>query len=534
MGKLSTNLVIMRLGRGAGIGFSILFLLALVCPCCGEETQAMELPAPTENKLSVALSSQVDLNLTPEPAGSVQTGEISLRVSSGFKDGYTVYLGSSETSLTRTDKKAEIKATSSPATADRLPMNTWGYSFGRADANPNPTFSGLAGGETKLVETEVASSDDYTFDLATRVDTSLPAGTYSQDLTVSVVVNPLKPTTLTDITYMQDMTSTYCQNTALMQSNPKVVSTSDPDFNDYSQPVTKQLIDIRDKKKYWVARLADGNCWMTQNLALDINAEKGLTSADTDLNGTPNGTGDETGLVVWRKGNTGTNEDGSTKPAPSSGTNYGEYALALPQLTKSCSELCSGWYCNPSNCAGVGFVNVNKDAGYTQGYTPTIGSWGGYNNQLITVDQANKTYDSHYLIGNYYSWMTATAGSGSGTISGELRDSICAKGWKLAKPGSTDNGSYGYMLSNYGVAGPVAGTGTDGKSYNIAAPPLSFVRSGSIDQQGFSSAGLYGYLWLNISSSAQIAPIFLFINSVNPSFGTYKNNYSFPVRCLAR
>ncbi len=267
MGKLSTNLVIMRLGRGAGIGFSILFLLALVCPCCGEETQAMELPAPTENKLSVALSSQVDLNLTPEPAGSVQTGEISLRVSSGFKDGYTVYLGSSETSLTRTDKKAEIKATSSPATADRLPMNTWGYSFGRADANPNPTFSGLAGGETKLVETEVASSDDYTFDLATRVDTSLPAGTYSQDLTVSVVVNPLKPTTLTDITYMQDMTSEVCQNTPLMTSNPNVLSTSDPAFNDYSQPVSKALIDNRDKKSYSVARLADGKCWMSGNLA---------------------------------------------------------------------------------------------------------------------------------------------------------------------------------------------------------------------------------------------------------------------------
>ncbi len=263
MGKLSTNLVIMRLGRGAGIGFSILFLLALVCPCCGEETQAMELPAPTENKLSVALSSQVDLNLTPEPAGSVQTGEISLRVSSGFKDGYTVYLGSSETSLTRTDKKAEIKATSSPATADRLPMNTWGYSFGRADANPNPTFSGLAGGETKLVETEVASSDDYTFDLATRVDTSLPAGTYSQDLTVSVVVNPKKIHDLMDMTYMQDMTSEVCQNTPLMASNPNVLSTSDSAFNDYSQPVSKALIDNRDKKSYSVARLADGKCWMS-------------------------------------------------------------------------------------------------------------------------------------------------------------------------------------------------------------------------------------------------------------------------------
>ena len=44
-----------------------------------------------------------------------------------------------------------------------------------------------------------------------------------------------------------------------------------------------QLIDIRDDKIYYVAKLADENCWMTQNLDLDIDSNRTYTSADTDL-----------------------------------------------------------------------------------------------------------------------------------------------------------------------------------------------------------------------------------------------------------
>ena len=47
---------------------------------------------------------------------------------------------------------------------------------------------------------------------------------------------------------MQEMTSTICADAA---------------END-----TAQLTDTRDGKKYWVTKLADGNCWMTQNLDL--------------------------------------------------------------------------------------------------------------------------------------------------------------------------------------------------------------------------------------------------------------------------
>ena len=48
-----------------------------------------------------------------------------------------------------------------------------------------------------------------------------------------------------------------------------------------------QLTDTRDGKQYWVAKLPDGNCWMTQNLDLDLSTSEPLTSDTTDL---PDGT----------------------------------------------------------------------------------------------------------------------------------------------------------------------------------------------------------------------------------------------------
>ena len=44
-----------------------------------------------------------------------------------------------------------------------------------------------------------------------------------------------------------------------------------------------QLQDSRDQKMYWVGKLPDGNCWMTQNLDLDLSTSKTLTSADTNI-----------------------------------------------------------------------------------------------------------------------------------------------------------------------------------------------------------------------------------------------------------
>ncbi len=66
---------------------------------------------------------------------------------------------------------------------------------------------------------------------------------------------------------MQDMTSDICNSV-----------TGD------GESTATQLVDTRDNKLYYVTKLADGHCWMTQNLDFDIEANTTLNSNTTDLN----------------------------------------------------------------------------------------------------------------------------------------------------------------------------------------------------------------------------------------------------------
>ncbi|MBR3135218.1 hypothetical protein IKG54_01465 [Candidatus Saccharibacteria bacterium] len=92
---------------------------------------------------------------------------------------------------------------------------------------------------------------------------TLPMGYYNVELTSSwhsatyTLTNGFRIKdyrNMSNITYMQDMNSDICEN------SPESTTTAD-------NRVT--LKDSRDQKQYKISKLADGNCWMVQNLALD-------------------------------------------------------------------------------------------------------------------------------------------------------------------------------------------------------------------------------------------------------------------------
>ncbi len=74
---------------------------------------------------------------------------------------------------------------------------------------------------------------------------------------------------LSDITTMQQMNAKICENTTEIGTQ-------------------YQLEDTRDGKKYYVAKLQDGNCWMTQNLAYGAVSDTGI-GTPCKLSGTSNG-----------------------------------------------------------------------------------------------------------------------------------------------------------------------------------------------------------------------------------------------------
>ena len=146
-----------------------------------------------------------------------------------------------------------------------------------------------------------------------------------------------------------------------------------------SEGDTKQLIDWRDGKTYWVAKLKDGNCWMTQNLDLDITSGKSLTRELSDVSSS------------WNPGATTftTANQGSTNDTAVQSWDLGDVVWKTPNSTS---------YCSPSNnlynssCSSY-WQNVSS------GWTPMT----EYRTDGVTYDSNTKTYDAPYLAGNYYS-----------------------------------------------------------------------------------------------------------------------------------
>ncbi len=82
--------------------------------------------------------------------------------------------------------------------------------------------------------------------------------------------------TLSDITYMQEMTKTICANSERFESKA-LIDNRGGGFTNTLEDSTSVT------NSYTVTKLDDGNCWMTQNLKLDISKEGILTPENSDV-----------------------------------------------------------------------------------------------------------------------------------------------------------------------------------------------------------------------------------------------------------
>lgn len=258
---------------------------------------------------------------------------------------------------------------------------------------------------------------------------------------------------------MQDMNSSICE---------AVTPNDSPGYDEI------QLVDDRDNKIYWVAKLKDGHCWMTQNLDLDLGVKDTalgidttvLTSNDTDLNDSSmSGAYKEnyeynknTEVITWRPAN----------------TTY-SYATA----------------------SGTPWKN-NNDIAYSA--DPGKWYWDGDDdttacNYLTNVCEhfSQTTDNTHLNVGNYYNWAAAIASDDKSSLTTSTlskpfnnpQNSICPKGWRLPIVSDSSNYSddFNRLNNTYNKA---AATTSDA---NLIKSPLWFVRSGNID----SSAVRVGY-----------------------------------------
>ena len=264
---------------------------------------------------------------------------------------------------------------------------------------------------------------------------------------------------------------------------------------------TKQLIDWRDGKIYWVAKLKDGNCWMTQNLDLDLASGEPLTPELSDVSSDWDPSA--TTFTAANQGSTG-----SYTVVQS--WDLGEAVWKTPNSASNCSPTTNLY----------GSVCFSYWQNVSSGWTPMT----EYRTDGVTYDTNTRTYDAHYLAGNYYSWQAATAGtalSGGGTASG----SICPKGFEL--PLNSGDGSYSTLASAYNIGDDAAGGAA------MRSAPLFFVHSGYVSPSYYlNSAGRDGHYWSSVGVSSSTAyNLTLNSDSVRPSY--LENGYfGFSVRCV--
>ena len=281
---------------------------------------------------SIAVDSLTSIDITPSSSQAVYTGTNSIIYANSCPYGFNVTMSSTtdRTSLTRLGDDSATKEI--PSTAETtLTDNTWGVSIdGGSTYKPIPSITAVP---VNIINTFEATNNPTTLNLiyGVKTDNSLPSGSYTNDVIYTISVKPQcltyditwdldGGTAASGVTYPTSLNfgqtidlsgltptkegyefvgwsngkDTYTGTETAADINPGLLSSLDmtaqyellPTMQEFSCSTllntgdSIKLRDARDNKEYIVKKLADGRCWMTQNLRL-INKE--ISSVDSNL-----------------------------------------------------------------------------------------------------------------------------------------------------------------------------------------------------------------------------------------------------------
>ena len=253
--------------------------------------------------------------------------------------------------------------------------------------------------------------------------------------------------------------------------------------------------DSRDNTEYHAARLADGKCWLLDNLALDLTDStvlNGMNESNTNASNTTLG---------YLKG--------TTTRDPSTDAN-GQYATAgVVNWTSS--------YSNSAPLVNMGDKNETAPSGTSSDPMQSQATSGGWK------------------YGGYYNYCAASAGSycyGNGTSAGTSSDNatedICPKGWRM--PTGNTSGEYSALAN--AIYGSTSST-SDATAYAnyrsaLRLPLSGYFYNGSAYSQGSSGGGFWSST--RGSSSNMYSPT-LNTSSVYPSDSSNRF-FGLSIRCL--
>lgn len=427
--------------------------------------------------------SEVAFNITPTTSGIFESKPVTATVDTNSTGGYELYFSAvdGDTDMESLVTESVIASDfSGTVTSETMAANKWGYSLDNTDFSKIPTLAS---------QTTIKNIDHYpttvekstTVNIGMKIDTNLPSGTYMKDVVFSVLAHE-NPTynvnKLVDLTSMQDMNlQQFCTDTYTPTKNSTTV-TFDRLFSGDLVP-RASLKDERDGKYYLVSKLADGNCWMSQNLALDLTSGKAIVAS---------------------------NNDGTTMSA-------------TPTY-------------NTQTSTGIAWIiGENK----WRSYKPKADESYFRNGLDMSDSPSGEGYEYDWeKAGNYYNWYAATAGTGLATQgTGEATASICPRGWRLPIKDNTEGQkTIRSIISAYDI------TQTSAGSAALRSTPLNFVEPGTYTYKGTSitNQGTDGIYWTSTAFPSYNNAHALHLGSYNTPevsvSGTFKADGN-SVRCVA-
>ena len=291
------------------------------------------------------------------------------------------------------------------------------------------------------------------------------------------------------------------------------------------------LTDQRDNNTYAIAKLADGNCWMIENLRLESTAEH--------------------------------NSDGTLAQGYGISATYGNFgglAGAESSNFEDSTTANSLYYSGTQE----GTASIDIDTSDLPAYRMPR-----YNNLNTSTRASNPTNNSGnmYSYGNYYTWHAAIADLTYNNTNNQSTTgtSLCPVGWHLPTGGrayasdstgdvnvtgntstfrefynlgyktmdevktayeDAPNSGFAYYSSNtVNTAGKTAGAA-------IRSFPNNFLYSGTFDSSSARFRGSYGYYWSSTASnSIGSHHLYLDSSSVCPGTFSYDKNIGLSIRC---
>ncbi len=430
-------------------------------------------------------NSSIVLNLSSEnltiynliPGTASDSNVINVTATSNNPTGYviTATVGNSthtapsynNTSLNHasTNDSFTCLATNANVALNSITDDYWGYSVSTNNGSSWSNYSGLplytASSGKEIFSTNSNGTNTINFKIGARASASQPSGEYTNVINFTVTANAVPMDDISDLTYMQDFAGlTSSQRNSVVGS--------------MALDTQYQLIDKRDGKSYYIAKLRDDNVWMTQNLDLNIDSGTTYTNEDTDIGY-----------------NTSTYEYDTASWTPVRST----YSATANQTRQWCNG--NTW----NNGCSLNYTPESYDPGNLYWNTlageETYIDWDNYSCNYSTnpptCDQSLNpisTYTSNtgtpqYHLGNYYNSAAALAMNDTSSVAwGALVDqSICPSGWTLPE---SSYGSIYYSYKSFGNLWGLYGWNVsdqygDNVSITELGSPLYYPLSGFFD-----------------------------------------------------